>query len=250
MTCRVARATAETPPRPIALLSAAATRRRERSSRTPCTAVNRRVIPVRSVILSRIRQNISIWKCCFVTSPKGRFNTDSLDDLAFYYPSDGSLWMGLNRVSDFKKIVLAGHITPRNGWTLIAGDRFRPDTNALDDILLYRPDTGGLVVGEVSGSSFFLTGYGSLYNRLSSSSIAVTHNRPLADLFTFMGELYFQFHFHANRSRFSSSHSVDPRVGASERRLTGGYKNFLLAYNPQTGRVEFGRLILPPWIWN
>jgi hypothetical protein len=66
----VARETAETPPRPIAALSAAATSRRERSSRILCTAANRRVIPVRSTILSRIRQNISIWKCYFVTSPK------------------------------------------------------------------------------------------------------------------------------------------------------------------------------------
>src|SRR5271157_4605972 len=71
MTCRdmpVARETAETPPRPIAALSAAATSRRERSSRIPRTAAKRRVIPVRSAIPSRIRQNNSIWKCYFVTS--------------------------------------------------------------------------------------------------------------------------------------------------------------------------------------
>ena len=47
----VARETAETPPRPIAALSAAATKRRDRSSKTPRTAANRCVIPVRSIIL-------------------------------------------------------------------------------------------------------------------------------------------------------------------------------------------------------
>src|SRR4051812_32595444 len=72
----VARDTADTPPRPIAALSAAATNLRERSSRTACTALNRCAILVRSVILSRIRQNTSIWKCYFVTKPKRRDNGD------------------------------------------------------------------------------------------------------------------------------------------------------------------------------
>lgn len=65
----VARETAETPPRPIAAHSAPATNRRDRSSKTPRTAAKRCVIPTRSIILSRIRQNIPLWKCYFVTSP-------------------------------------------------------------------------------------------------------------------------------------------------------------------------------------
>ena len=79
MTCRempVARETAETPPRPIAALSDAATSRRDRSSRTPRTAAKRRVIAATSIILSRIGQTTMIWKCYFITSPKLDYLSD------------------------------------------------------------------------------------------------------------------------------------------------------------------------------
>src|SRR5579871_2231492 len=62
--------TAEMPPLPQALLSAATHKRRDLSSNTPSRERKRPRTPEGSPIQFRITQNIPKWKCYFLTIPK------------------------------------------------------------------------------------------------------------------------------------------------------------------------------------
>ena len=65
----MARDTAEMPPGPHALLSAAANQRRDLSSSTASSNLKRSRTPAESSIHFRIAPNISEWKCYFLTIP-------------------------------------------------------------------------------------------------------------------------------------------------------------------------------------
>ncbi len=69
----VARDTADMPPRPQALLSAATNSRRERSSRTFFNRATRVLTAAPASIPSRIAQNNLKWKCYFLTNSKRLF---------------------------------------------------------------------------------------------------------------------------------------------------------------------------------
>jgi hypothetical protein len=66
----------------------------------------------------------------------GDYTGDSVDDLLAYHPSDGSVWVARNRLTDLD-FVRVGTMAPAAGWTFTAGD-FNGDSIA--DLSAYRSD--------------------------------------------------------------------------------------------------------------